>query len=91
MLKQRSPKSHLKWSKLEMCLVLTFPVGERLRLLLINTANPPLPPPTIPLPAHASAHGIKDGCSITVLLIISLLVGDKSTTLIASFSASLFR
>lgn len=90
MLKQRSPKSHLKWSKLEMCFVLTFPVGERLRLLLINTANP-APSPTIPPPAHASAHGIKDGCSIAVLLIISLLVGDKSTTLIASFSASLFR
>ena len=66
MLKQRSPKSHLKWSKLELCFVLTFPVGGRLSLLLINTANPrPLTPtPTIPLPAHASAHGIKDGCSI---------------------------
>ena len=48
---------------------------------------PKLCPRTVPLPAL----GIKDGASIFVLLIISLLAGDKGTTLIASFFASLSR
>ena len=91
MLKQKSLQNHWKWSKLEMCFVLTFPGGEWPRLLWIYTSKvlpPKLPTPrTIPLPAL----GIRDGGSIFVLLIISLLAGDKGTILIASFSASLSR
>lgn len=79
MLKQKSLQNHQKWSKLEMCFVLTFPGGEWLRLLWIYISKvlpPELSPWTIALPAL----GIKDGASIFVLLIISLLAGDKGTT-----------
>lgn len=60
MLNWKSPKGHLKWSKLEMYFVLSFPGGEQPRLLLMNTSKA-LPSTSTPilLPGRSSAHGLR--------------------------------